>query len=116
MWQLPPPGWPFMIVPHPLCLTNLGGQFTLPREVLVSYSDITAGREAELLADRLRNRLLLAVTVIDGEVRFGNTVGGLLFDCCLDVCACCEYDSIILTSYGVTVHDKRPTSRRAGRE
>ncbi len=58
-----------MIVPDPLRLTCLGGHFTLPRDVLVSFSDGTASAEAGLLADRLRKRLLLVATVIDSQVR-----------------------------------------------
>ena len=55
-------------MPHPLRLTCLGGHFTLPRDVLVSFSDGTACAEAELLADRLRKRLLLTASIVDSQV------------------------------------------------
>ena len=56
------------ILPDPLQCIDLGGQFQLPRDVVVSYTDSTAAAEAELLSDHLRNRLLLTVTAIYSQV------------------------------------------------
>ncbi len=56
------------ILPVPLHFIYLGGQFQLPQDITVSYTDSTAAAEAELLSDHLRNRLLLTVTAVNSQV------------------------------------------------
>ena len=56
------------ILPDPLHVVDLGGHFSLPRDIVVSFSDSTAAAEAKILTDHLCSRLRFAARAVDTQV------------------------------------------------